>query len=85
MALAAVANWGANTVVGLGFPVLQKALGNYSFVPFAAYLAFALAFTVYIVPETKGKMPQQLISEINGGYSKASDGESLLAEESVNY
>lgn len=73
MALAATANWFANTAVGVLFPTIAKGLGNYSFLPFAAWLAIAFAFTLRYVPETKGKTPAQLMAEINGGAAVGAD------------
>ena len=67
MALASVANWSAATLVGFIFPFMQSALGNYSFVPFAVWLAAAMVFTLARVPETKGKSPQELVRELNRG------------------
>ena len=79
MALAATANWFANTLVGVIFPFMQSTLGNLSFVPFAAWLGGALLFTLLRVPETKGKTPQQLIKELNSGRAElAADEEELL-------
>jgi len=82
MALAATANWYANTAVGVLFPTIAKGLGkNLSFLPFAAWLAVALAFTLRFVPETKGKTPAQLMAEINGGAAAADaeEGEEAYA------
>jgi hypothetical protein len=67
MSFAAMVNWTATSVVGIVFPTFQKFLGNYSFIPFAAWLGIALIFTLAYVPETKGKEPQQLLNEINKG------------------
>ena len=61
MSVAAAANWLANTTVGLLFPYIQEALGNYSFIPFAVWLAVGLAFTIIMVPETKGRSPAELL------------------------
>lgn len=75
MALGAACNWVANTFVVLLFPLMNKALGNYSFLPFAAWLSVALAFAILRVPETKGKTPAQLIKELGGGYAAVGGGE----------
>jgi MFS family permease len=62
MGFAAGANWLGTTIVGVAFPYLQELLGNYSFLPFAAWLALGLAFTVVYVPETKGRTPAELLA-----------------------
>jgi SP family facilitated glucose transporter-like MFS transporter 3 len=61
MSAAAACNWAATTVVGLFFPIVQEALVNYSFAPFAAWLLCAFPFVVFYVPETKGKSPLELL------------------------
>ena len=69
MALGAVVNWTATTMVGLFFPLMQKSLPNgLSFAPFAACLALSFVFCWKYVPETKGKNAQQLLMEMNGGF-----------------
>ena len=61
MGFAAGANWLATTTVGVCFPLIQELLGNYSFLPFAAWLTLGLAFTIVYVPETKGRTPAELL------------------------
>ena len=73
MAIAATANWAANTLVGILFPFMQGALGNLSFLPFAVWLGGALLFTLVRVPETNGKTPQELIRELNKGAAPLGD------------
>lgn len=70
MGVAAAANWTANTAVGIAFPFIQSALGNFSFVPFAVWLGGAFVFTLWKVPETKGRTPQELLRQLSGGYSR---------------
>ncbi|XP_052285772.1 solute carrier family 2, facilitated glucose transporter member 3-like [Dreissena polymorpha] len=50
-----VVNWAANATVGFVFPILQKNIKAYSFIPFVAFLGFSWMFTFYQVPETKGR------------------------------
>lgn len=54
-AFCAANNWLANTVVALTFSSMQKALSDYSFLPFAGVLALGLAFILAAVPETRGR------------------------------
>jgi SP family galactose:H+ symporter-like MFS transporter len=67
MSFGAVLSWTGATLVGLLFPLMQKALPNgLSFAPFAACLCAAFVFALRYVPETKGKSAAQLLAEING-------------------
>ena len=45
MGAAAALNWVLNAAVGLGFPLMQAALGPLAFAPFCAVLAFWLWLT----------------------------------------
>jgi len=39
-------------------------LGPYSFVPFAIILAFVFFYALFILPETQGKTPDELVAEM---------------------
>ncbi len=60
MTLAAGLNWVSNFCVGLFFPSLQHALGNWSFVPFCGVLILVFILTALYIPETRGKTLQQI-------------------------
>ena len=81
MGFAAGANWLATTTVGVCFPLIQELLGNYSFLPFAAWLTLGLAFTIVYVPETKGRTPAELLAwfEARGGAGARGVDYSLVA------
>eukprot|EP00471_Norrisiella_sphaerica_P007503 CAMPEP_0184491336 /NCGR_PEP_ID=MMETSP0113_2-20130426/20166_1 /TAXON_ID=91329 /ORGANISM="Norrisiella sphaerica, Strain BC52" /LENGTH=574 /DNA_ID=CAMNT_0026875659 /DNA_START=148 /DNA_END=1872 /DNA_ORIENTATION=+ len=55
MGACSAVNWIGNFIVGLTFPTMNGALGSYTFLPFAAVTLVATLFSVYYVPETKGK------------------------------
>ncbi|GFO21938.1 solute carrier family 2, facilitated glucose transporter member 1 [Plakobranchus ocellatus] len=55
VSVSVVVNWLCNFVVGICYPILQKAITTYSFLPFCVMLAFFFIFTYLFVPETKGK------------------------------
>ncbi|KAL4221556.1 Solute carrier 2 [Mactra antiquata] len=48
-------NWSANFSVGLAYPFLQEKINAFSFIPFIIFLGIFWAFTLFKVPETKGK------------------------------
>ncbi|KAK0065354.1 solute carrier family 2 facilitated glucose transporter member 1 [Biomphalaria pfeifferi] len=60
VSVSVVINWLCNFAVGLVFPILQKSLETFSFLPFSVMLLLFFIFTYMFVPETKGKS----ISEI---------------------
>eukprot|EP00466_Bigelowiella_natans_P000157 jgi/Bigna1/125455/aug1.1_g163 len=55
MGACSAVNWIANFIVGLTFPAMNGALGSYTFLPFALVTFFAMLFSIWYVPETKGK------------------------------
>lgn len=65
MSIATMVNWICSFIVGLVFPTLQSELNEFSFVPFATSLVFALVFIVKYVPETKGKTTVEIQYEMS--------------------
>jgi len=53
-------NWTSNFIVALSFPLIQNALGSYTFILFAVIVFFFTIFTWILLPETKGKSIEQL-------------------------
>ncbi|KAI9320879.1 general substrate transporter [Dichotomocladium elegans] len=66
-AVATGINWGANFLVALVFPKLMDHLHSSSFFIFGSVLFFSAVFTMYYVPETRGKS----IEEINAMFECA--------------
>ena len=64
MSTATQINWVFNFVVGLVYPTMQEVLGPYSFGPFAGFLLITLLYTVFFLPETRGKTPTELYAEL---------------------
>ena len=60
MAIAAAINWIANSMVAFSYPVLEHEIGGYTFFIFSALLLFFVLYTVFCVPETKGKTVQEI-------------------------
>jgi len=67
--IAGVVNWLSNFLVGLVFPSMQRALTPYTFLVFMALVGLFFTFTLFFVPETKGKT----IQEISGRFSTEED------------
>lgn len=64
MSLCSQLNWGCNFIVGMVFPYMNAYLGPYSFLPFAVILALTFIFTLFFLPETQGKTPEDLVAEM---------------------
>ena len=58
-------NWFANFCVGIMFPFLDKHLGAYSFVPFAVVLLFTTLYSLFVLPETRGKSLEEVLQQVN--------------------
>ncbi|XP_061700972.1 solute carrier family 2, facilitated glucose transporter member 2 [Syngnathoides biaculeatus] len=71
IALAGFCNWTSNFIVGMTFPYIQKWLGAYVFVLFAALLFGFTAFTYRRLPETKGKNFEEIAALFRKGGKKA--------------
>ncbi|XP_061651619.1 solute carrier family 2, facilitated glucose transporter member 2 [Phyllopteryx taeniolatus] len=70
IALAGCCNWTSNFIVGMTFPYIQKWLGAYVFLLFAALLLGFTAFTYLRVPETKGKNFEEIAALFRKGGEK---------------
>jgi sugar porter (SP) family MFS transporter len=76
MGAVTVANWGANLLVSLTFPILTANVGTPStFWLFGGLSVLALVFTYAVVPETKGRSLEEIESDLreNVGTTGASD------------
>ena len=72
MGAVTVANWGANLVVSLTFPMLTANLGNAStFWLFGVCSLAALAFTYRFVPETKGRSLEAIETDLRDNVTDA--------------
>ena len=83
MGAVTVANWGANLLVSLTFPVLTADVGESgTFWLFGAFSAAALAFTYYLVPETKGRSLEAIEADLreNVGDSLAGDADGAASD-----
>ena len=58
-------NWFSNFCVGIFFPYMDKFLGAYSFVPFAIVLFCTLLYSIFVLPETRGKSLSEVRQELN--------------------
>ncbi|KAF9280170.1 hypothetical protein BGZ68_007453 [Mortierella alpina] len=56
-------NWGTNFIVGLVFPILNKALGNGTFILFGGFAFFGVGYIWYFVPETRGRTVEMVMAD----------------------
>ncbi|XP_066985227.1 solute carrier family 2, facilitated glucose transporter member 1 isoform X8 [Macrobrachium rosenbergii] len=70
MSIAVLVNWLSNFLVGIGFPKMQEAFENYTFLPFSALLACFWVFTYYKVPETKNKTFEEISAIFQRGVER---------------
>ncbi|XP_049829685.1 glucose transporter type 1 isoform X4 [Schistocerca gregaria] len=71
MSIAVLINWIANFLVGIGFPSMQNALENYTFLPFSVFLAIFWTFTYKKVPETKNKTFEEILALFRHGNGRS--------------
>jgi len=64
MSLSSQLNWICNFIVGMVFPIMDAHLAPYTFVPFLIVLVCTFVFTIFIVPETQGTTPEELVAEM---------------------
>jgi len=64
MSLCSQLNWGCNFIVGMVFPYMNAYLGPYSFFPFAVILGLTFIFALFVLPETQGKTPEDLVADM---------------------
>jgi len=58
--VAVLVNWGSNTLVSFLFPIINDAIGPYSFFIFGVFLILFALFMIFFVPETKGRSSDQI-------------------------
>lgn len=54
-------NWSVNFLIGQCFPVIFAHIAGYSFVVFAVFAALSFLFTLFFLPETKGKSLEDIV------------------------
>lgn len=59
-------NWSVNFLIGQCFPVIFAHIAGYSFVIFAVFAALSFLFTLFFLPETKGRSLESIVR----GYEK---------------
>ncbi|KAE8886013.1 hypothetical protein PF005_g23202 [Phytophthora fragariae] len=63
-------SWLCSLTIGLVYPYLAAALGNFSFVPFMYTITLSFLFFFSIVPDTYGKTIQEIQNEFDAKWSK---------------
>lgn len=61
MSLCSQLNWSCNFIIGLVFPWMNETLGAFSFGPFALILSICFIYAWFILPETLGLTPDQVL------------------------
>ncbi|CAI5739878.1 unnamed protein product [Peronospora farinosa] len=56
-------NWLCNLIVGVSYPYVSDALGDYAYVPFVVLLAIFYLLALKLVPETSGKSAEEIQAE----------------------
>lgn len=64
MSVCSQLSWIVNFFVSLLFPSLNDILGEYTFIPFGGMLLLSFLFTWQMLPETQGKTPDQIASDV---------------------
>ncbi|KAG1507386.1 hypothetical protein G6F53_008989 [Rhizopus delemar] len=54
-------NWSVNFLIGQCFPVIFAHIAGYSFVIFAVFAALSFLFTLFFLPETKGRSLESIV------------------------
>ncbi|KAG2805795.1 hypothetical protein PC129_g12551 [Phytophthora cactorum] len=69
-------NWLCNLIVGVAYPYISDALGDYAYVPFVVLLIVFYLLALNLVPETSGKSAEEILAEYDSRgikYTSASD------------
>ncbi|KAL0481034.1 MFS transporter solute carrier family 2 (facilitated glucose transporter) [Acrasis kona] len=61
VSIASTINWLCNFAVLMIFPLLQKAINEFVFLPFACIILASIIFTLLFVMETKGKSVEEIV------------------------
>ncbi|GMF15744.1 unnamed protein product [Phytophthora lilii] len=64
-------SWLCSLTIGLVYPYIAAALGNFSFVPFMYTITLSFLFVFSIVPDTYGKTVQEIQDEFAARWQKA--------------
>ncbi|XP_074599452.1 glucose transporter type 1-like [Brevipalpus obovatus] len=60
MSIAVLVNWSTNFLVGLSYPLMQRYLSDFSFLPFTILMIFFWIFIYKKVPETKNRSIEEI-------------------------
>ena len=72
ISVATLVNWSGNLAVGLIFPVMQKEIKDFSFLPFTVSLVILFLVLFFYLPETKGRSVNEIeaLFQVSSIYSK---------------
>ncbi|CCI43728.1 unnamed protein product [Albugo candida] len=60
LSISSCVNWLANLCIGIAFPSIAQALGNFAFTPFTILLVFFWLALYSFLPETKGRTSEEI-------------------------
>ncbi|XP_006106132.2 solute carrier family 2, facilitated glucose transporter member 9-like, partial [Myotis lucifugus] len=82
--VAGTVNWLSNFAVGLLFPFIQKSLGTYCFLVFAAICSAGALYLYFVLPETKNRTHaeiSQAFAKRNKAYPPAEKTDSAVTDD----
>lgn len=85
MGIATLFNWTSNTIVGLAYPLMAHALGNYSWLPFACVLFCTYVGTYFFLIETQDKTIEEIQLDIAARVAEKTDYQDLARDLSLTY
>ncbi|KAI8344179.1 general substrate transporter [Chlamydoabsidia padenii] len=72
MSISTSANWMCNFIIGLITPIMLSSIRFYTYVFFAIFCVISIAFTIFVIPETKGRSLEDM-DAIFGGQAASED------------
>ncbi|SPP75242.1 blast:Solute carrier family 2%2C facilitated glucose transporter member 7 [Drosophila guanche] len=67
MALGSLTNWSSNFLLGMVFPLLQEAIGPFSFIPCSLICVYGFLLTFRYLPETRNRDPKDVAPLLEKG------------------
>jgi len=68
MALGSLSNWLTNFLIGMIFPIMNKLVGPFAFMPCAVICVYGLLLTYRYLPETRNRTPEEVAPLLENGF-----------------